>query len=311
MQTPLHAELERSRVSSRQPRFESAANSRCSDLGLAPSRASNRSNRGFTMQTLRSPLPSFVTLLCFCVLAVATPAMAGPIFHFSGAGGLSAEVEFDLLNPTTLKVRTRNTSSGVPGGFSNSDQLLTSVSWDFGAAGAVGGDPAITGGSVVIGPTSASLNFDNVGGVQLGPGAVVSGEYGFGNGGTTGLLPNYVSGNVAGTTAFGGTNRDGPANINGPQAGLVSDALPVALGGLGAIQDEWIATLTLSTSLANLDFLSAHGVVVEFGSDAAFLVVPEPSSLVLAVSACGTLLLCVRRRQRNERIVANAEKRRV
>ncbi len=218
------------------------------------------------------------------LIVAAGTAWAGPAgaltFQFSDVSGLAAEAEFTLVNPTTLQVRLRNTSSGVPGGFSNSDQLLTGVSWDFGAPGAGVGDVAIVSGSVLTGASSASLNFD----VQsVGSNADVSGEWGYSNNDMTGLLQNFLTATSAQSTAFGGTNLDGPVNIDGPQGGLVASPVPVALGGLGAVQDEVVATLVLSGPLADLSFLGANGVRVEFGSDAAFLngvLVPEPGGLV-------------------------------
>ena len=61
----------------------------------------------------------------------------------------------------------------------------------------------------------------------------------------------------------------------------MANPLPVAMGGLGAIQTEVIATLTLSNSVPNLDFLAANMVRVEYGSDAAFITVPEPTTILL------------------------------
>lgn len=209
-------------------------------------------------------------------------------FILSDASGLSAEAEFTLINPTTLEVRLRNTSTGAPGGFSNSDQILTGVSWDFTPPGASG--PDITGGSIVIGPTSASLNFSTG---AYGPGTNVGGEWGFSNDNMTGLLQNFISANAAQVTALGGLNLDGPGSIDGPQGGLVADPEVIALGGLGAIQDEVVATLTIDTPLANLNFLN-DGVRVEFGSDAFFITVPETGTLGLL--ALGAAILSVRRR---------------
>lgn len=202
-------------------------------------------------------------------------------------GGLSAEAEFTLLDPSTLQIRIRNTSLSAPSGFSNSDQILTGISWDFGAPG-IGADPMITGGSVIIGPSSASANFDTG---SYGPGSDVSGEYGYGNMDGTGALTNFVSAEASVATAFGGANLDGPASIDGPQGGLVANPPAVSLGGLGAIEDEIIATLTLSQP-TDLSFLSANGTRAEFGSDAAFapgVLVPEPTSLLLL--AAGGLLI--------------------
>jgi hypothetical protein len=221
---------------------------------------------------------------------IATPADA-VIVLFSDPSGLSAEAEFTLLNATTLEVRLRNTSTGVPGGFSNSDQILTGLSWDFGLAGTNPGDVEITGGSVIIGPTSASMNFDTG---SYGAGADVSGEYGFGNNDGSGAMLNFISSNTAQATPFGGANLDGPAGLDGPQGGLIADPILVPLGGLGAISNEYIATLTLSGPLADLSFLDDNGAQVEFGSDAAFIFVPGPASAVLLM---GAFALAGRRRR--------------
>lgn len=208
----------------------------------------------------------------FCALAAALSAPAGAaVFSFSDVSGLAAEAEFTLLGPTMLEVRLRNTSTGLPGGFDSSDQILTSISFDLGG-------PTITGGAAVIGPNSQSINFSTG---SYGPGHDISGEWGFGNAGTTGLLPNFLSGNQAGTTPFGGPNLDGPANLDGPQGGLVANPLPTSLGGLGAIQDEIIITVSLSQAIADLSFLYTNLPIIEFGSDAAFLTAPTPGTLAM------------------------------
>jgi len=238
-------------------------------------------------------------LICGSVVALLLSPMAASaaLFTFSDPGlpGLAAEAEFTLIDPSTLEIRLRNTSTGVPGGFSNSDQILTGISFDFGVPG-YDGDPLITGGFVIIGPTSASLDFDSG---SYGPGYDVSGEWGYGNMDGTGALTNFASANTAVATPFGGANLDGPVAIDGPQAGLVANPEAVPLGGLGAIQDEVLITLTISPYtpggdlLDNLDFLYENLVRVEFGSDAAFITVPEPSSIVLVLTA----LLGLRRRR--------------
>lgn len=207
--------------------------------------------------------------------ACAAPAVASEMIVFNDGSGLSAKATFTMLSATTLEVRLQNTSSGVPPSFSNSDQILTGVSWDFGAPGANPDDPTIIGGSVVIGPTSMSVNFSEG---SFGAGADISGEYGYGNGGTTGFFPNFFSTNQAGTNPFGGANLDGPVNISGPQGGVIPDPPQVDLGGLGAVQDEIVATLALSDPVDDLDFLD-NLVTVEFGSDATFITSPEPASM--------------------------------
>lgn len=193
--------------------------------------------------------------------------------YFSGPDGLSATAEFTLFGPTELQIILTNTSTGVPDGFSNSDQLLTGISFNLGG-------PEITGGSVVIGPDviDMSLNFDNVLS-QLVSGDDVSSEWGYGNSGGTGMLVNMVSTNAAKMTAFSaGPNLDGPDGLDGPQGGIIANPGIVDLGGLGAIQDSVVITLNLSSGLIDMSFLE-NGVIVEYGSDAAFL--PEPTMLVI------------------------------
>lgn len=207
----------------------------------------------------------------------ADAASASIIVIYSGPSGLSAVAEFTVTNATTLQIRLRNTSTGVPGGFDSADQILTGVSWDFNQ------DIEITGGTVFTGPTSLSLNFSIL---NVGANADVSGEYGYGNGDGSGALQNFFSTNTSGATPFGGANLDSTVNIDGPQAGLVANPAIVPLGGLGAIQNEVIATLTLSGVLTESKFLSdllTNHTFVEFGSDAAFVegFVPAPAALAL------------------------------
>jgi hypothetical protein len=199
--------------------------------------------------------------------------------------GLSALAVFtlDTDNPTELVIELTNTSTGVPAGFDSADQLLTAISFDFGHPG-FNGDAHITGGTVIIGPGGQSLNFSNVAS-QLGPGDDVSGEWGYGNMDGTGLLTNLVSATQSQTTDFGGANRDGPPNTDGPQAGISKDPPLVGLGGLGAVTDSVVITLSLDRPISDLDFLHANGVLAEFGSDAAHVTTPEPATalgLVLA-----------------------------
>jgi hypothetical protein len=240
-----------------------------------------------------------VLIAASAAAALCAHASAGVVYYYSDPSGLSAEAEFTLINATTLEVRYKNTSTGVPLGFDNSDQILSGVSWDFGHPG-FNGDAMIIGGSVKTGPGSASVNFSVT---NVGANADVSGEFGYGNMDGTGALTNFVSSNAAQATPFGGANLDGPANIDGPQGGLVANPAVVPLGGLGAIQDEVIATLLLGgPALLNLDFLAANGVRFEFGSDAGFGEgVPEPSTTILVASAFACVGFWSLRQRRSKR----------
>lgn len=204
--------------------------------------------------------------------------------------GLSAQATFTFTSPTVLTIELTNTSTGVPTGFDNSDQILTGISFDLGG-------PTITAGTVIIGPDSRSINFSEIS-TQLGPDDDVSCEWGYGNIGSTNMMLNMVSTNTSHTTRFDESNNnlDGPYILDGPQGGLValdSDDKPlIDLSGLGAIGDSIIIRLTLSEAVTSYDFLD-NGVIAEFGSDAAFLV-PEPATIILL--GLGTMVLLRKRK---------------
>jgi hypothetical protein len=220
------------------------------------------------------------------------PSLAlADLLIFSGPDGLSAEADVTLVNATTVEIRLRNTSTGVPVGTTAANQLLTGFSWDASAVGINGTDVQVTGGTIVTGPTSFSINFSIT---DVGPGANVGGEWGWSNIDGSGLLPNFISGNTSSATPFGGPNLDGPVGLNGPQAGLYSAAHPLPLGGIGAIEDQVIATITLNMAIASLDELFANGARVEFGSSGTFVDLPAPSAAVVLL---GGLLGLGRRRR--------------
>ncbi|MCE5278982.1 MAG: PEP-CTERM sorting domain-containing protein [Planctomycetaceae bacterium] len=207
--------------------------------------------------------------------------------------GLSAQATFfwDDAAPDSLKISLRNTSTSVPGWFDSADQILTSLSFDLGGL-------AITGGTATIAAGSQSVSFDCIP-VQLTGGADVSGEWGFGNSGSgsSPLLTNVISAMRAHTsTRFGPVNMDGPTNLDGPQGGIVTSPALVSLDGLGAVADCINFDLTLSSDLLGLGFLNnGHSLVAEFGSDAAFVTVPEPATMSL-LAVC-SLAAVIRRRR--------------
>lgn len=191
------------------------------------------------------------------------------VVHFSEPSGLSARAKFELVNAgNTLVVTLCNTSTALPPGFTSVDQLLSSLSFDLGAPGVNPSDPAIANGFVRTGSSSASLNFSLT---PVGPDTDVSGEYGYGNAGAPGLLPNFVTSRDLGGVPFGPENLDGDPALAGPEAGLVPAVLALALNGEGAIQDEIVLELNLDQTLPDLSFLADGGVQVGFGTDVATL----------------------------------------
>ncbi len=218
-------------------------------------------------------LTQITICLIIAVLGFGSGMASATVVNIDGPDGLSVMAQFTLISLVELEIILTNTSTGVPDGFSNSDQLLTGISFDLGGID-------ITGGDVKIGDDASdqSLNFD-IG--SLGNGADVSYEWGYGNAGSTLMLDNMVSANTAHMTRFSdvGPNLDGPDVLDGPQGGLIANPIIVDLGGLGAIQNSIVITLDLSGSgVSDLSFLE-NGVIAEFGSDAAFI--PEPATVAL------------------------------
>lgn len=229
-------------------------------------------------------LSTITALLVLCSLIMSLPVFADQLI-FQDPSGLSAEATFTLIGANTLQIVLKNTSTDYPDYFDdgnlNSNILVTSIAFDLGGID-------ISSGTVVVGDSSSTVNFDGDLG-DLTAGEDVSTEWGFGNEGNTGFgsLVNFVSAMNAHTTPFAlpPYNLDGPDGLAGPQGGLISEPLytDVGTGGLGAILDSVAITLALTDPLADLSFLN-NGVIVEFGSDAAFVPVPEPATMLLLVS---------------------------
>lgn len=227
-----------------------------------------------------------VTCLMVISLGLMTASTFGVMMNLSDPSGLSATAIFTLNGPTELEIVLINTSTDAPDYFDSSDQILTGISFNMGGIN-------ITGGSVEIGPDASdkSLNFSEVVS-QLGQGDDVSSEWGYGNIGATGMLTNLVSANTSHVSPFSAMpNLDGPEGLDGPQGGIVANPAVVDIGGMGVIEDSIVITLNLSGALGDLSFLE-NGVIVEFGSDAAF--VPEPATICLL--GLGGLLLRRRRK---------------
>ncbi|RMF94377.1 MAG: PEP-CTERM sorting domain-containing protein [Candidatus Schekmanbacteria bacterium] len=247
----------------------------------------------------------FAIILLFIVILGEGLSSPSPIIiDFSDPSGLSAEAEFSVVD-SKLQIILTNNSSGVPIGFDNGDQLLTSVAFDLPSG------VFISGGRAFINTGSISENFDRISS-QLTEGADVSVEWGYGNSSQTGFgsSNNFISTMKSGTTPFvyatSKTNLDGPINLDGPQAGLTNGVIP--LGGLGAINNSIIVKLDIggidlslmSNADSTLSYIASHNVVFEWGSDASFgfgsttFPVPEPSTSLLFL--CGLSIIFVSKR---------------
>ena len=195
------------------------------------------------------------------LLALAASPASALSLVFDDGSGLSGTADFTLVNPLTLKVVLTNTSSAPNLTSSPSNQLLTSLAFQ------LPNNTNILLGTAKISSGSRSIGFSKG---SFGGGTHVGGEWGYGNGGTTGFgsLRNYVSALQAGTHKFGGLNLDGPSALAGPQGGLAAPGW--ISGGQGGIQSSATFHLVTSRPLWDLSFLQ-NGAMIEFGSDYRFL----------------------------------------
>jgi hypothetical protein len=232
-----------------------------------------------------------------CVLGSAWLAPADIIvnYGFDGGGtnqdllnGLAARATFSLAG-THLSVLLEDTSTGVPASFDTATSLLVSVGLNL-----PGGVSIASGNSAVIGPGSHGLGSwsSRVAGDSVAEQWLWTNDYG-------GDLMEAYAQVISTSNGQGGgtvTRFDGQSGtVGGPFGGIAADppwrSIP---DNQPAVSNSILFELTLSGTLSEADLAAAaNASIVEYGSDARYLLVPEPASLVI-----GALALVVGGRRR-------------
>jgi hypothetical protein len=220
-------------------------------------------------------------------LAVAASTHAAFIVDYTqdlGGGsldGLAARATFDIVG-TELTVLLENTSTGAPVGFEVSDSLLVSVAFNL-----TGGVHIVNGESALIGPGSVGLGRWS----DRAAGDAVNEEWAWTNDGAGDELEAFAQG-LSTSNGFGSgthTRFDGVqgGGVSGPFGGIAA-APPVidVPGPQRAVSNSILFTLTLSGTLSDADLATiANTSIVEYGSDARYVMVPGPSVLALLLLA--------------------------
>lgn len=235
-------------------------------------------------------------VICVGALALlsgVSTSHAAVVFNGSSTGvqnARAASAEFSVVG-SNLKVVLTNTSTDD---VRTTADLLTNLFF------------AVSGGSLSLTPTSATLTAGSM--VHGGPdgGGNVGGEWAFASGG------NYPGGtaygigssglNIFGAANFGGVDLDHPPAVNGANYGITSagDNLATANGGLA--NDPIIknsVTFTLSGLPQAFDLARITGVYFQYGTSISEGGIPGervPAPGAIALAGLGVLVAAKRRR---------------
>ena len=174
-----------------------------------------------------------------------------------------------------LTIALRNTSANLGAIDNMASALLAGIGFNLPSGMSItGGSTAITAGSSLV---NAPGSYD------------LQAEWGWGLDGSPFQAGHYVIGSIgfnvstlqsAITHDFIGTAKP-PANVAGPEWGLLSQNQSPFSGGLTAIEDAIVITLNLSGSYGGdlIGFINDNDVAIVFGSPTA--AVPEPATMLL------------------------------
>ena len=225
-------------------------------------------------------------LACLAVVAAVAPADIIVNYTLDAGGnnsealaGLGARATFSLSG-THLAILLENTSTGVPASFEVSDSLLVSLGFNLPA-----GVFIASGAAAQIGPGSAGLGSwsARTAGASVGEQWIWTNDFG------GDLMESYAqvistsSGQGGGTvTRFDG----GSGTVSGPFGGIATKPPMLTVpGSQPAVGNSIAFDLTLSSGLSAGQLAAvANASIVEFGSDARYLGVPEPAAVVLALA---------------------------